>query len=92
MERPEGQAETGLAWQQWRGPAVELAVGIVLSVVLALMVALAGREMTGPAEGSIRTPIYPLVDELPPRDPDPRDPLVRCTVFVTHTHCVREPS
>ncbi len=78
--------------QGWpRGLAVELMVATVLSVILALMVALAGSAMTASPEPSTRTLIVPIFEEEP-GDPDPRDPLVRCTVFVTHTHCIREAS
>jgi hypothetical protein len=91
MERPEGQPESGIG-QEWRqGLAVELLVGIVLSIVLALMVGLAGGAMTVPAAPPAVRVIVPIVDEVPV-DLDPRDPLVRCTTFETHTHCVREAS
>ena len=91
MERPEGQPETDIGQERQRGLAVDLLVGIVLSIVLALIVGMAGGAMTEPADPpAIRMPV-PIVDEVP-EDLDPRDPLVRCTQFVTHLHCVREQS
>ena len=93
MEEHGGRAEIGAEWQQWRGLAVELLVGAVLSIVLALMVALTGSAITAPPAPApaARTVIVPVIkEEL--EDLNPRDPLVRCTVFETHTHCVREAS
>ena len=72
--------------------AVELAVGVVLSIVLALIVALAGGAMTLPPEPVNRPAILVPVYDAEPEDLDPRDPLVRCTVLETHTHCIREAS
>jgi hypothetical protein len=91
MERTEGQPETGIGRQWQRRLAVELLVGIVLSIVLALVVGLAGGAMTVPAEPPAMRMIVPMVDEVP-EDLDPRDPLVRCTTFETHTRCIREQS
>lgn len=91
MERPKGQPETDIGQGRQRGLAVDLLVGIVLSVILALIVGMAGGAMTAPADPpAIRMPV-PIVDEEP-EDLDPRDPLVRCEQFVTHLRCVREPS
>lgn len=91
MERPEGQSETGIG-RSWRqGLAVELLVGIVLSVILAVAVALAGGVMTAAPEPSTRPLVVPVIEEEP-RDLDPRDPLVRCETFETHTRCIREAS
>ena len=36
-------------------------------------------------------PIFPMI-EVNEEDFNPRDPLVRCTVLETHTHCIREAS
>lgn len=81
MEKPEEQ----------RGLPVELVVGIILSVVVASIVALAGGAMTSSPELPARTTIVPVIEQ-DSEDLDPRDPLVRCTVFETHTHCIREAS
>ena len=91
MERPEGQPETGVGqhWQQ--GLAVELVVGIALSIILALVVVLAGGAMTVSPAPAARTVIVPVIEEAP-QDLDPRDPLVRCETFETHTRCIREQS
>ena len=92
MERPEAQPETGAGRGWQRGLPVELLVGIVLSVILAALVGLAGGAMTAPPEAPAVRLIMPIVNEMPPQDFDPRDPLVRCTQFETHLHCVREES
>jgi hypothetical protein len=91
MKRHGGQAEIGPESQRWRGHAVELLVVGVLSIVLALIVGLAGSAMTAPPDTSVRTPIFPMI-EVNEEDFNPRDPLVRCTVLETHTHCIREAS
>lgn len=92
MERPEGQSETGGGQARQRGLAGELLVGIVLSVILAALVMVAGSAMTAPPEAPVIRIDLPIFDELPPQDLDPRDPLVLCTQFETHLHCVREAS
>jgi hypothetical protein len=92
MEETGAQNETAHLRQPRHGLAVELTVGIVFSIILALMVALAGSAMTSsPDRPVITTMIVPIVDEEV-EDLDPRDPLVMCTVFVDHTKCAREPS
>ncbi|HZO25667.1 MAG TPA: hypothetical protein VFH48_06695 [Chloroflexota bacterium] len=75
-----------------RGVAVELAIGVVLSVILALVVALAGGAMNESGESTVRNNVIVPVIEVEIQDLDPRDPLVRCTVLETHTHCIREAS
>jgi hypothetical protein len=64
---------------------------IVLSIILAVIVGLAGTRMTSSPAPSVKTVSVPIVEEEP-EDLDPRDPLVMCTVFVDHTKCAREPS
>ena len=91
MEQPNGRPETRIGQSGSQGLPVEVVVGIALSIILALMVALAGSAMTVQPAPTARTVIVPVIEEKP-EDPDPRDPLVRCTVFETHTHCVREAS
>ena len=91
MERSEGQPETGVRRSWQRGIALELLVGIVLSVILAVAVALAGGGMTAAPAPSAKPLIVPVIEEAP-QDLDPRDPLVRCETFETHTRCVREAS
>jgi hypothetical protein len=85
-----GKLEIGMRWVWQRGLPVELLVGIGLSIVLALIVVLAGGAMTTEAPTSpARTIIVPSFQEQT-EDLDPRDPLVMCTVFVDHTKCARE--
>ena len=91
MEQPEGQPETGTGRSWQRGLAVELLVGIILSVILAAVVALAGGGMTASPEPTTKLLIVPIIEEEP-RDLDPRDPLVRCEVFEMHMRCIREAS
>ena len=78
------------AWYQ--GIATELALAIAFSIIVALLVALAGAAMV------VQPERLPLPVMLPPADDellddfDPRDPLVICTIFVDHTSCAREPT
>jgi hypothetical protein len=91
MEGPEGQSETRIGRSWRRGLVLELLVGIVLSVILAVAVALAGGTMTTAPEPATGPVIVPVIEDES-RDLDPRDPLVRCETFETHTRCIREES
>jgi hypothetical protein len=91
MDERGAHTETALRRQRRRGLAADLVVGIVFSIILALLVALAGNAMTPSPVPAVITITFPIVDEEP-TDLDPRDPLVMCTVFVDHTKCAREPS
>ena len=71
---------------------MELAVGVVLSIILAAIVGLAGSAMTAPPDAPAVRSIVPIIDGTQPEDYNPRDPLVRCEMLETHTHCVREAS
>jgi hypothetical protein len=91
MVTSEAWTENGIGRGWPRGLPVEVVVGIVLSVILALVIALVGGAMTAPPTPDARTITVPAIEDEPV-DLDPRDPLVRCTVFDTHTHCIREQS
>jgi hypothetical protein len=91
MEQQGGRPETVFGQSRQRGLAVELVIGTVLSIILALVVALAGSAMASTPAPSVKTVIVPIVEEEL-EDLDPRDPLVMCTVFVDHTKCAREAS
>lgn len=91
MEEPGERTNPAYPRQHRRGLAVELTVGIVLSVILALMVALAGGAMTSQPDRPVITTFSPVIDDEA-EDLNPRDPLVMCTVFMDYTTCAREPS
>lgn len=86
-----GRHGAGSGQSRRRSLAVELLVGITLSIILALVVALAGAAMNESSVPVDRATIVPAL-EAENEDLDPRDPLVICTQYVTHTHCVREPT
>jgi hypothetical protein len=72
------------------GLAVELLFGwVVAALVAAAIVGLS--TAIAPLDGPSPLPIVvPDLNVEMSEDLDPRDPLVKCTVFMTHTHCVRE--
>ena len=75
------------------GLAAELLLGWIVAALAAAMIVSFSASIV-PANA----PPSPLSIVAPERDPeigedlDPRDPLVRCTQFETHLHCIREPS
>jgi hypothetical protein len=75
-----------------RGLSTELVIVLVLSAVVAILVAVAGSAIV-PADVEdvpVRT-IRPIVD-VEPEDLDPSNPLVLCEQFIDHRKCVREPT
>jgi hypothetical protein len=74
------------------GFAAELLLGWVVAALVALTIVILSASIV-PTEDPSSLPITvprsgpELTDDL-----DPRDPLVECTVYETHTRCIREPS
>jgi hypothetical protein len=91
MEIAETRPAFGVRWGRPRGLPTDVVVSIVLSGMLAIMVAFAGQAMTITSAPFAETAFLPSSD-APSEDLDPRDSLVRCTVLVTHMHCIREQS
>lgn len=83
------ELESGRGWL--RGLPTEAVVSVVLSIILALGIALAGAMIRVPRTPDSSTIVAPVLEDGP-EDLDPRDPLVRCEVFDTHTRCIREES
>ena len=78
--------------QGYAGLVVELLVGSIVSALVAVLIigfSTATAPVAGPPLVSIPAPeLHREMNE----DLDPHDPLVRCTMLETHTHCVREAS
>lgn len=75
------------------GLAVDLLFGWIVAVLAAATVVSFGASIA-PADAP-PSPRTVVASERSPElgeDLDPRDPLVLCTVFVTHTKCAREES
>ena len=90
MEHGREQEETHRRRPQ-HGLATELVLAIVLSVVVAALVAVAGSAMVADVEDAPATTIRPML-QVEPEDLDPSDPLVMCEQFVDHKTCVKEPT
>jgi hypothetical protein len=92
MEQHGGQVEIRPGGPARHGLARELAVGVALSILLAVLVGLAGSAMTAPTDAPAVRWVVPIIDGSQPEDFNPRDPLVRCEALETHIHCIREES
>jgi hypothetical protein len=75
------------------GLATELLFGWIVAVLAATMI-VGFTASVAPADvpASTRTIVVPEGASDVGEDLDPRDPLVMCTVFATHTKCAREES
>src|SRR5262245_24116892 len=75
------------------GLVPELVFGWILAVLAAAMiVGFTASIAPGAAPPSPRVMVAPEEVSDVGEDLDPRDPLVMCTVFATHTKCAREES
>ena len=87
--RTEASRESGVQ----TGLALELLLGTLVAAVIAMAIVAASGAEVGlqdvPTQER-RTTIIPQLRPEEAEDLDPRDPLVRCMVFETHTRCVRE--
>jgi hypothetical protein len=80
-------------------PGVQTGLGLqlLLSTIVAAVIAMAIVGVSGPEVGQRDVPTLErrstIIPQLRPEqadDLDPRDPLVRCMVYETHTRCIRE--
>jgi hypothetical protein len=75
------------------GFTLELLLSTIVAAAIAMtIVAVSGSEV-GPGDIPTLERHSTIIPKLRPEeaeDLDPRDPLVLCTVYETHTHCVRE--
>jgi hypothetical protein len=75
------------------GLALELLLSTIVAAAIAMtIVAVSGSEV-GPGDIPTLERHSTIIPQLRPEeaeDLDPRDPLVLCTVYETHTRCVRE--
>jgi hypothetical protein len=76
--------------QGYIGLAVQLLIGwLVVGMVTVVLVELSAPTVSvdAPRPLPIVLPAQSPGDE---EDPDPRNPLIRCILFETHTHCIHE--
>jgi hypothetical protein len=82
---PESGAQTGLA--------LELLLSAIVAASIAMAIVAASRAEAGPRDIPTLKRRVTIIPQLRPKeaeDLDPRDPLVRCMAYDTHTRCVRE--
>jgi len=87
--RTEASPESGVR----TGIALELLLSTIVAAVIAMTVVAASGADVGPRDVPSLERRSTVVPQLHPEqadDLDPRNPLVRCTVYETHTRCVRE--
>jgi hypothetical protein len=92
---PAGGRVSALHGGTWShaGFATELLLGwVVAALAAAMIVGFTASVAPADAPASMRTIVMPEGASDVGEDLDPRDPLVMCTVFATHTKCAREES